>query len=112
MTDEEELERQKVLEREQEAHEIGIRHDAAEAQSLLDKPLLIKAFAYLKQRYNANILKAASSNHEAIEENHRMYKAIVQVEQELREVVNSGKIVDAKREQRDYQAAVVKEDEG
>ncbi len=112
MTEEEERERQKVLDREQEAHEAGLLHDAAEAQSLLDKPLLIKAFAYLKSRYNANILKADSTDNEAIYHNHRMYKAIVQVEQELREVVSSGKIVDAKREQREYQAAVLKEDEG
>lgn len=93
------------------ASEEKILVDASEAQNLLAKPLLIQAFAYLKNRYISNITKAESRNRDAIDENHRMYKAIVQVELELQEVVKSGKIVDKKREQREYQAAVLKEDE-
>lgn len=106
MTDEE-REAQALL-----AKEDDILRMAGNAKDLLEKPLLIEVFTHLKTKYNANILKAESRNVEAIDENHRKYKAIVAVELELQEVVKSGKIVESKRSQRDYQAAVVKEDEG
>ena len=94
-----------------QAHDEEILRRAGNAQDLLEKPLLVEAFAYLKDRYSSNVMKADSRDHDAIDENHRMFKALLQVEAELREVVKSGKIVDKKREQREYQAAVLKEDE-
>lgn len=98
-------------EQEREERELQTLAGAGEAQDLLEKPLLKKAFAYLKRRYTDNILKADSRNTEAIDENHRMYKALCQIEMELQIVVQSGKIVEKQREQREYQAAVLKEEE-
>ncbi len=106
MTDEERAERERT------AKEDDILRMAGNAKDLLEKPLLIEVFTHLKLEYNGRMLAAESKDTEAIQENHRKYRAIVAVELELQAIVNSGKMVKAKREERDYQAAVVKEDEG
>ncbi len=102
MTDEEEQARKD----EQTLHIAGL------AQELLGNTLWEQVFTLLRKKYLRNIAKTKRSQSDVREGLYVKYKALEEVEAELTEAVKSGTIVEKRQEIADYQAAVVKEDEG
>ena len=75
---------------------------AREAEMLLvDGGLLSRTFGKLKDRYASKLLASDLTQHELREESYRLYRAVGEIEGELRRIVETGKLAAVARDQRD-----------
>ena len=101
-----------MTEEEKAQKEDKILHLAGLAKELLGNPLWDQVFTLLSAKYVENITRTKWADAETREKLYVKYKVLQEVKAELTEVISSGKIVEHEQEAADYQAAVVKEDEG
>lgn len=87
MTDEE-------LRKEQE-----LQH-AMEVKRLFDNPILVNAFSQLKQRLTESMVRAPRGDSTVIVDFHYQLAAVDQVQLELRRVMETGKLILKKEEER------------
>lgn len=96
---------------EQAQKDSQILHIAGLAKELLGNPLWEQVFTLLSAKYVENITRSKWEDADKREKLYLKYRVLQEIKAELTEAVSSGKIVEKRHSDADYQAAVVKEDE-